>query len=393
MKCSGFREKRRSALPRVAVALWALGGLLGCPAAGDRPRECLLGVENASSVLGMDGASSVPLGGGQRLFLFGDTLYGTWNADATRDIAAVLESSAMRVRDADAARCFSPAVFAGGARPQDVVRGPPSVVSGPPSVVSGPQERTGEHRVWPRSGYAEGGALVLFFVYVRLDPRAPLGFVVEGSGVATGTVDPIQVDASRAARLPASEPPLGSALLVHGGSAFVYRCAPGESLRGGLFPCVVAQVARSALADVSAYRYFVAGRGFAGTLDEASIVVEGAPEFTVAFNRHLGRFLMVYVEPFSREVSVRTASAPEGPFSEKRALWPCSLPAGAPNAYCYGAKEHEGLGGADDRVIAFTYNTNSTAWRELVEQSELYWPRLVTVDLAERGFPAALGFR
>ena len=69
------------------------------------------------------------------------------------------------------------------------------------------------------------------------------------------------------------------------------------------------------------------------------------------------------------------------PFSDKLALWPCSLPADDAKSYCYAGFEHPQLDSPDGRHVVITYSTNTTDFGSMVTHPNLYWPRLVTVDL------------
>lgn len=315
----------------------------------------------------MDGASSIRLDDHRRIFVFNDTFYGSWTSDGHRDFDGAIDNSAFIVNDTEASSCFPGVSFVGGRTPE--------------RIVSPPRESTDEHRLWPTHGFVDSNdSLALFFGYVRADPSAGFGFVAAGSGIARGRANPPFVDARDVPVQAAHEPPLGSALLVVDDIAYVYRCASGSQFEeGGWFPCLIAQTTTEALLDPTSYRYFVRGQGYVGSLSEASIAIEGAPDFTVTYNDYLGRYLMVYTEPFSTTVSIRTAEAPEGPFSDRTDVWNCTLP--SPESFCYAGKEHEGLVGEDGRQIALTYNTNTIEHGELVRNPDLYWPRLVVIDL------------
>ena len=347
-----------------------------CPAPNPPPLvelegECLLLYENASGVVGMDGSSSVPLDESHSLFVFGDTLVGAWSASGERNATGMLANSAAVVQNAEAERCFAGGSFIGGARPRPVLwpRG----------------DAPSDSRVWPTHPYIRDDLLAFTFVQVTSDPSAGgFGFRNAGHGITTGMLAGFSADADGATLLPAEEPQF-AALLVHEGVAYAYRCAPGADFGEGFYPCVLGSAPEEELTDPTTYRYFVAEAGFVGTLEEATLVGEGAPDFTVHWNARLGAFLMVYVEPFSQEIRVRTAPAPEGPFSEPIPLWPCQLPADDPQALCYGAKQHPQLRSPDGSTLVLTYNTISLDPESQRFHPELYFPRLVTIELAELG--------
>jgi hypothetical protein len=174
-----------------------------------------------------------------------------------------------------------------------------------------------------------------------------------------------------------------AAWLVSGAYAYLYRC--GGQLDAGWDPCIVGRAPVTSLSALSEYRYYVADAGYVGSYAEASVVVEGAPAFSVTYNAYLRSYLELYVEPFSPWVSVRSAPAPEGPFGPKVNVWPCSLPADDAKSYCYAAFEHPQLDAQRGRRVVFSYSTNTTDFGSLLRHPNLGWPRLATVDLEDAG--------
>ncbi|MFO0748952.1 MAG: DUF4185 domain-containing protein [Myxococcota bacterium] len=345
----------------------ALGACRGDPASIEPPLppgECLLLRDNPSGVIGMDVGGSVALGGGRSLFVFGDTFLGGFVDDVARDVARAVHSSVAVVDDAAVASCFAGSAFRAGADGRVAQWLDPT-----------------SDRLWPLgpARLADGGSLAFLFTWVRSDPSNGLGFATLGNGIAVAPADaavvPVDVHALAA---PASEA-MPAAWHAQGGDAYLYRCGP--SLGTGWYPCIVGRAALADAASLEAYRYYVAGQGWVGAYAEATVVTEGAPAFSVTHSAYLGALLEVYVEPFAPFVSVRTAPAPEGPFSAKRDLWPCSLPADDARAYCYAAFEHPQLDSADRRRIVVTYSTNTTDFASMVRHPNVYWPRLATLDL------------
>lgn len=351
----------------VAVAFGAAGchsqvSLEPPPAAG----ECLLLHDNSSGVIGMDVGSSVALGGGKSRFIFGDTFLGGFGSDGARDIHGAVHSSTVVVDDDALGTCFAGNSFvaSGGAVAQFL--------------------QPTQDEAWPVGpARIDGGSLELLYTWVRSDPSAGLGFDTLGNGIVSGpaTVASIPVDV-QALSAPASEA-MPAAWIVRDGYAYLYRC--GSQVGPGWDPCVVARAPVASLATLSAYRYYVSGQGYVGAYAAATIVTEGAPAFSVTWNAYLGAYLEIYVEPFGPAVYARTAPAPEGPFSDELALWPCTLPADDANSYCYAGFEHPQLDSPDGRDVVITYSTNSTDFGSMVTHPNLYWPRLVTVDLVAAG--------
>lgn len=328
--------------------------------------ECLLLRDNSSGVIGMDVGSSVELGGGKSTFIFGDTFLGGFRSDGSRDIHGAVHSSTAVVDDAALGTCFAgtPFVASGGAVAQFL--------------------QPTQDEAWPLGpARIDGGSLELLYTWVQSDPSAGLGFDTLGNGIVSGPVGaasiPVDVHALSA---PATEA-MPAAWLVRDGYAYLYRC--GSQVGAGWDPCIVGRAPAASLATLSAYHYYVSGQGYVGAYTDATIVTEGAPAFSVTWSAYLGAYLEIYVEPFGPAVYARTAPAPEGPFSDKLALWPCSLPADDAKSYCYAGFEHPQLDSPDGRDVVVTYSTNTTDFSSMVAHPNLYWPRLVTVDLVAAG--------
>jgi len=331
--------------------------------------ECLLFRNNPSGVIGMDVGASVSLGGGRSLFIFGDTFLGSFNANGSRNASGAVHSSVAIVEDAQSASCFSGTAFLSDAGAVEQILDPT------------------EDMAWPLGpAMVDGGGLALLYTWVKSDSSQPLGFDTLGNGIVSGALgSPISLDVA-ALSAPATEA-MPAAWLVHDGYAYLYRC--GTQVGPGFDPCVVGRAPAASLAVLAAYQYFVAGAGYTGSYAEATIVTEGTAAFSVTYNAYLSAYLELYVEPFAPWVSVRTASAPEGPFSSKLNVWPCSLPADDPNAYCYAAFEHPQLDSASGRRVAFSYSTNSTKFASMLSHPNVNWPRLASVDLADAGVVVA----
>ncbi len=342
-------------MKQVLLGVLALWWLPACAS------ECTLLRDNASGVVGMDGSASTALGDGRSLFVFGDTFFGSINGgngeNGEREIREMVDYSFAIVSDAAAGECF-----AGASIVRDRVERDAGWESG--------------DRFWPGHGLRVGNAIVLFFVHARVtDPTDSFGFEVRGAGVVSGPADDLHFDLAEARYLPSGYLP--GALLTHAGSAYVYLCRPDIG-----FECVLARTTPERLARPSSYQYYVAGRGYGGALEEASVVVSASAEFSVSFIDALGGFVVVDIEPFAGEITMRKGGAPEGPFSERQSLLPCRL---RDDEFCYGAKLHPQLSVDGLGFIHVTYNTNLMQYdpRSYADRPELYWPRLVRLELSE----------
>lgn len=305
----------------------------------------------AGEVLGVDGAYSVPVASGRSLWIFGDTVLGTWTADGSRSMSAMPANSAAIVRDADWTSGFK------GAR---WVK--------PAPVLSASSDK---RRRWPLDAVRVGGRTWLY--WVEIEPTGGTGlfdFAVVASGVAR-----LGSHFGAVAIRPLWDgwtPTYGTSALPWKGTLYAYAGGPASYL---------ARVMPGRLREAGAYSYWAGEGKWAGDPGKAAPLPESGPEMSVRWNPYLGAFLMVYIPPLGREIKLRTAPEPWGPWSEPRSVAPCQ-PEGDPDASCYGAKQHVELDRAGGREVFLTYNTNVVPAR-LMGRPDMYWPRLVRVRLTK----------
>jgi hypothetical protein len=114
------------------------------------------------------------------------------------------------------------------------------------------------------------------------------------------------------------EPDFGAGAVVDGD--FLYLYASGCA---GWLDCgsVVARVRLSEALDPSAWGFFAGDGNWTRDLKLAVRVVNGATDFSVHWNQHLGKYVAVYTPtPFGTGASIRTADRPEGPWSSARQI-------------------------------------------------------------------------
>jgi hypothetical protein len=86
----------------------------------------------------------------------------------------------------------------------------------------------------------------------------------------------------------------------------------------------------------------------------------GLAGLTVSYNPHLGRYLMTHSQAFGQDLMLRTAAAPQGPWSSPTHI---DVPDGsADNRFGnYSAREHPEFRSADGRTIYLTYERSTNA--------------------------------
>ena len=175
-------------------------------------------------------------------------------------------------------------------------------------------------RFWPEHGIYVDGRVYLYYLGVQTtDPSSLWGFRTIGSGLAvldpeTGRCERVR-DGGDWCLWPCVEDDLhfGVQVLHEEGWLYVF-C----SVRAGFF--CTARVARVRPCDVtnpSRYEFLQdPGPRWGPSLDTAWNLGLCGGDYSVSFNAHLGRHLMCYVESYSKQLMLRTAPHPWGPYCD-----------------------------------------------------------------------------
>lgn len=294
-------------------------------------------------VLGLDGAYSLPLGRGRSLWIFGDTLLGSWLPDGRRQIEGFPPNTAAIADDAEWKQGFASARMIG--------------------LDEGMIPASGSHRTWPLDLVSSDGRPWLYTVTIEAMGKGPLDFRVVGHGIARGAADGSSFD--RPLPLwPGSAPSFGTSALRWKGHLYLFS--------GGAETYLARTQGKPE--DLSSYRYWAADKGWVEDWRYAAPLPGSGPEMSVRYNPYLDAFLMVYIGPFSTTIEARLAPTPWGPWSEPTEIHRCR----PPGAMFYGAKQHGQFDEQGGRKVLITYNTNGTE-AQLTSRPDIYWPRLLRV--------------
>jgi hypothetical protein len=219
------------------------------------------------------------------------------------------------------------------------------------------QERAQEIRFWPEHGVYLNGCVYLYYLGVQtVDPTSIWGFRNVGSGLAR--FDPATGECER--------------LLVRGGwrmwrplgvdmhfGVQVVRdddyCYVFGSVRHGLFSqAILARVRPDHIAELDAYTYLKSTEPeWSESLDEACDLGPCAGDFSVSRNAYLGRYLMLYVNPYEKTLTVRTAERIWGPYSQPHAI--VTVPHAGTTELVYLAFEHAGFTTDGGKTVFVSY--------------------------------------
>jgi hypothetical protein len=282
-----------------------------------------------------DGGASILLGG-KVLWTFGDTIFSP----------AAVDGSQLRSNTAALAQVASPLAVtepldAKGA-PQQFV--PFTAEEAAYNAQSGkPDER---YALWPGAMIPLDANRALVFVdRLKVHPGT-LNYEDLSTEVAIASAG--STTSTRAGTVFAAPEALFShGAVVSGDRIYLYACTPAA-------PCKVARAPLAQAQSRGAYEFYT-GSDWSADITRAVKTVPGSTSgFSVIFSAALGVFVAASTPGFSSEVELRTAPAPEGPWSDPVVAWT------APSAI-YAVYLHPELAGAKELVVSYSRPTGSFA--------------------------------
>jgi hypothetical protein len=313
--------------------------------------------------VGGDVASSVDLGNGRILWLFGDT----WvhpTGRGTREGATMISNSVAIQTGTNPAEAR-----------MDFYWG--STAAGRPAALFPDR---GDERLWFGNGVRVRDRLVLFFSRT-IQVKTGLGFDQVGWTAVMVENPDAEPSAWRVRPLETPANPLGvlvgfAAILRQGDD--VYALGSQNPVKS--HPIYAARwpadkVRRGELLDPEWW----AGDRLGWVPDSATaprwpLLENAQSELTVHVDAATGRFLAVHTQGFgSADVTMRAAAALTGPWTAPRVIYrPPEY--NRPNVMIYAGKAHPHLTGAD---LVLTYATNTLAGAEVLRDNAVYYPRFV----------------
>jgi hypothetical protein len=194
----------------------------------------------------------------------------------------------------------------------------------------------GREVLWPMDLVTVDDTLFSFYVKIHGEPGA-WNFFSRGSGVATwsaGEAGPLRPEPSVFVDEPtllfsADEPNFGVAVAYDDG--FLY--AWGYKDDGGPKQLLLGRVKPGEVEQRSSWRFWD-GTEWVSEWEDAKVVVQGASQMKISFDPDLGVWLAVYMDEPWNSLLLRTAPAPEGPWSEPLKITDTEPPSGDGWDYC-----------------------------------------------------------
>jgi hypothetical protein len=314
--------------------------------------------------IGADLAYSVPMGGDETLWLFGDTFVGQIRHDK-RTPAEMIHSSI--------------AIQKFGNEPQFYY--PLDNKNSPQSFIKSPGPRT---YYWLGDGVRTGDGLYLFVQEIEWINDSTWGFRCSGNWLAF-IQNPDAVPALwkiSMHKLPFNrlangrDVVLGCEILHTDNFIYIY----GYSNRTNLTVSknqVVARATEMNFGNSDSWEFYSNGT-WTKDFDKISSIFSGAgSEGSVSWQPFLKKLVFVYSEGIWGTILMRTADSPEGPWSTPMKLYQCPEIKISPHVFCYAAKGHPELSATNELLISYAANSENLS--EVLNDSRLYWPRFIRV--------------
>lgn len=165
----------------------------------------------------------------------------------------------------------------------------------------------------------------------------------------------------------------GAGVLKNAGDGFIY--VYGRLHKDFQVQLVVARIKPDQIEDSTTWTYWK-GNGWSAEINDSASLGEGGPELSVTcIERGLlkDKYILVSM-PISREVFIRIADSPIGPFGPKQVIYKTSEPDQIPETYTYNAKAHPVLSKENELIISYNVNTPKLGHHK---NAEIYRPRFI----------------
>lgn len=378
---------------------------------------------NNASVLGHDGAYSVPLDDGRVLWTFGDTLLGKERTGYDPEKRLIDEWLNSDWAKENIVMIANSACFVGTKSAEELIRTMPFYIGQTegcaeeiiPSVLA--PNRAGRYRpVWPMDGICLKDKVYIFTIMVDCGPADPTkgnapDINVFGAGLVKSEYPFVEFHRLKPTacpnlpRDPANHPEYqymwwncdldtsgdqiaayGTGVLKRVMDDYVYIFGSKMTTMEGrvVHGVSLARVRAKYIEDVTKYSYLQGLEGgnpiWTSNPKEAMLVFDGnANEMSISYNEYLGKFVVFYpyigdikphrVDRFLEEIHMRYADNIWGPWSDPVVVYKCQK--SRPDDTCYAAKEHPEYAEKGGKITYLTYVSH-----------QRYWPELIRVEFA-----------
>jgi hypothetical protein len=276
-------------------------------------------INNPASITTRDGGASGLLGG-KVLWTFGDTLY------QSNDLAT-LGSAYWRSATSGTATLASPLNVA---TPVDSHTSPYQLIPYTAEELAYNQasgKANNRYALWPTSVVPIDSQTVLIY-YLKLIVHDGLNYEQIGIGTARLTAGSNVAVRDSGLLFSGTDPLFGTAV-VQGSTVYLYGCSITNV---SVNPCKVVKAPVSQASQRGSYQAW-SGSGW-GSIGSAKSVIDGSTAgFSVQWNAFIQRYVAVYSPAFTNTIQYRTATSPEGPWSDAVQLMKLNTPAAGASDY------------------------------------------------------------
>lgn len=206
---------------------------------------------------------------------------------------------------------------------------------------------------------------LVFFAKIQAEP-GEFNFYSVGQSVAVWEENaqrPVRLTIDESAEYPtlmfdAHSPSFGHAALLHDGYLFAYAC----NRKGDVKPCKLAKVVADKVHDRAAWQFYAGDDEWSDKTDDARVLFYGNDILSVHWNNYLQRFIAIYNKPQSRDIMLRSAPSPKGPWT-RETRFARALPTSNGNGWVYDALAHPEFSENAERHIYITYTYETTLWK------------------------------
>lgn len=250
---------------------------------------------------------------------------------------------------------------------------------------------------WPGDGIAIDGKLYLFMHKIKTDKSRPEPFQFR---TLTDTIVRIDNPLDEPDKWKMTYAELGNdaeklqfstATIGDGDYVMVFCSYPAEKEGLNSHPTILARIPKRSLQalKVSDFEFYCSKtihdkeQQFWSKRPLKPLVLfpDGSPEMSVARVSGIAateRYVMVYMPPLSREISIRQAKHLTGPWSEKLKVYDC--PEADLEIFQYSAKLHQELAKQPGELI-ITYCRNAKNFQTHFDDASVYYPQAIRVKL------------
>lgn len=350
--------------------------------------------------LGADSAYSVPLGGGQSLWLLGDTFVGPASATSRTQATGFIHNS-IAISICSGQSCTF----------QYYWSGMNTLTPGPMFSVPG----SSSDWFWPMDGFVYNGTLYVALMQMHATGSGAFGFAYSGAqlaGIGNYKAPPSQWSVTYQNVNTGGGAIPGASIVVGEGPngnpdpsnpqganyAYLFTVVPTNSSSPpymALLRLPLSHLNRAARPGNPSWEYLRSDATWGVWLDtdtvlpsdNAAVINPGATEMTVRYHASTNQWIAVYPIGLDKNAHYSLSPSMTGPWgpSEDLYSYPEMQPANpnyTSNVFCYAAKEHVELEAAGQ--MFFTYACNSTQPSDVTYNMNLYRPVAVTQPLPSR---------